>query len=85
MTQALSDYTAKLSPFDDAFLNFLRTSESIQENLRIREVRPAQAQMLETTGDLFRRFGIQFLVDGYDSAKRADRVASQRAGIGFGD
>jgi phospholipase/carboxylesterase len=60
MTQALTDYAAKLSPFDEAFLNFLRTSESIQENLRIREVRPAQAQMLERTGDLFRRFDAEF-------------------------
>lgn len=60
MTQALSDYAVKLSSFDQGFLNFLRTSESIQENLRIREVRPAQARMLETTGDLFRRFDAEF-------------------------
>lgn len=60
MTLALTDYIAKLSPFDHAFLEFLRTSESIQENLRIREVRPAQAQLLETTGDLFRRFDAEF-------------------------
>jgi phospholipase/carboxylesterase len=60
MTQALTDYAVKLAPFDDAFLNFLRTSESIQENLRIKEVRPAQAQMLETTGDVFRRFDREF-------------------------
>jgi phospholipase/carboxylesterase len=60
MTQALSDYTSKLSPFDESFLNFLRTCESIQENLRIREVRPAQAQMLEATSDLFRRFDAEF-------------------------
>src|SRR5215472_13421168 len=60
MTQALTDYAAKLAPFDDAFLNFLRTCESIQENLQIREVRPAQAQMLETTGELFRRFDAEF-------------------------
>jgi phospholipase/carboxylesterase len=60
MTQPLTDYAALLSPFDEAFLSFLRTCESIQENLRIREVRPAQAQMLETTGDLFRRFDAEF-------------------------
>ncbi|HJU12240.1 MAG TPA: hypothetical protein VJ728_15250 [Candidatus Binataceae bacterium] len=60
MTEAVSDYAARLSPFDDAFLNFLRTSESIQENLRIKEVRPAQAQILESTGDLFRRFDAEF-------------------------
>jgi len=60
MTSLLSDYTAKLSPFDDGFLTFLRTSESIQENLRIREVRPAQAEMLQSTGDLFRRFDKEF-------------------------
>jgi phospholipase/carboxylesterase len=59
MTQS-SDYAAELSSFDEAFLNFLRTCESIQENLRIREVRPAQAQMLEATGDLFRRFDKEF-------------------------
>jgi phospholipase/carboxylesterase len=55
-----TDYAAKLSLFDDAFLNFLRTSESVQENLRIREVRPAQALMLQETGDLFRRFDADF-------------------------
>src|SRR5713101_8125139 len=60
MSQTPTGYAAKLSPFDDAFLNFLRTSESIQENLRLREVKPAQAQMLETTGDLFRRFDAEF-------------------------
>jgi phospholipase/carboxylesterase len=60
MAEALTDYTAKLSPFDDALLDFLRVSESIQENLRIREVRPAQAQMLQATGDLFRRFDAEF-------------------------
>jgi len=60
MTQALADYGAKLSPFDEAFLNFLRTCESIQENLRLREVRPAQARMLEVTADLFRRFDAEF-------------------------
>jgi phospholipase/carboxylesterase len=60
MTEAQTDYTAKLLPFDDACLNFLRTCESIQENLRIREVRPAQAQMLAVTGDLFRRFNAEF-------------------------
>jgi phospholipase/carboxylesterase len=60
MSQALTDYAAKLSAFDDGILNFLRTSESIQENLRVREVKPAQAQMLETTADLFRRFDAEF-------------------------
>jgi phospholipase/carboxylesterase len=60
MSQISDDYAAKLSGFDDAFLNFLRTSESIQENIRIREVRPAQAQMLEATADLFRRFDREF-------------------------
>jgi phospholipase/carboxylesterase len=60
MTEPATDYAAKLSLFDDAFLNFLRTSESVQENLRIREVRPAQAQMLQATGDLFRRFNADF-------------------------
>jgi phospholipase/carboxylesterase len=60
MAQSPMDYTAKLSAFDHGFLNFLRTFESIQENLRIREVKPAQAQMLETTGDLFRRFDTEF-------------------------
>jgi phospholipase/carboxylesterase len=60
MTQSPTDYAAKLSLFDDAFLKFLRTSESIQENLRIREVRPAQAQLLQATADLFRRFDADF-------------------------
>jgi phospholipase/carboxylesterase len=60
MTQSLTDYAAKLGPFDAAFLKFLRTAEFVQENLRLREVRPAQARLLEHTGDLFRRFDAEF-------------------------
>src|SRR5215469_14342453 len=61
MTEALADYADKFSAFDESFLNYLRTLESIQENLRIKEVRPAQAQILEATGDLFRRFDAEFV------------------------
>lgn len=60
MTQPTTDYVAQVSSFDDSFLKFLRITESVQENLRTREVRPAQAQMLEATGDLFRRFDAEF-------------------------
>ncbi|HKV55176.1 MAG TPA: hypothetical protein VJN94_11115 [Candidatus Binataceae bacterium] len=61
MTQVnAAEYATRLGSFEEAFLNFLRTCESIQENLRLREVRPAQAQLLEVTGDLFRRFDREF-------------------------
>ncbi|MBV8771056.1 MAG: hypothetical protein JO166_01830 [Deltaproteobacteria bacterium] len=60
MASEISDYAAKLAPFENGILDFLRTSESIQENLKLREVRPAQARMVESTGDLFRRFNADF-------------------------
>jgi phospholipase/carboxylesterase len=53
-------YAEKLRLFESDILKFLRAFESIQENLRIREVRPAQAQLLEATGDMFRRFNADF-------------------------
>jgi phospholipase/carboxylesterase len=53
-------YGEKLRIYEADVLEFLRTFESIQENLKIREVRPAQAQLVAATGDTFRRFNADF-------------------------
>ena len=55
-----TDYADQLGRFEPDILKFLRTFESIQENLKIREVRPAQAQLLEATAATFRRFNADF-------------------------
>lgn len=60
MTIDLEGYSRRLAAFEPGLLRFLRTCELIQENLRLREVRPAQARLLEETGDLFRRFNGEF-------------------------
>ena len=60
MNTELGGYSARLAAFEPGMLRFLRTCESIQENLRLREVRPAQTRLLAETGDLFRRFNGEF-------------------------
>ena len=60
MSTDLGGYSARLASFEPQILDFLRTCESIQENLRLREVRPAQTRLLAGTGDLFRRFNSEF-------------------------
>jgi len=60
MNTDLNGYSARLAAYEPEILHFLRTLESIQENLRLREVRPAQARLLAETGDLFRRFNSEF-------------------------
>src|SRR5216684_8331190 len=54
------DYQAKLRGYESDVLKFLRTLESIQENLKIREVRASQAQLVAATADTFRRFNADF-------------------------
>jgi phospholipase/carboxylesterase len=51
-----NDYAAKVESCEAEILRFLRTFESIQENLRIGDVKQSQAQLLEATADTFRRF-----------------------------
>src|SRR5438445_11774169 len=53
-------YAEQLSSYEADLLNFLRTFETIQENLRIGEVRPSQAELVAATGDMFRRFNSDF-------------------------
>lgn len=60
MKTDLGDYSTRQAAFEPDMLRFLRTCESIQENLRLREVRPAQTRLLAETGDLFRRFNGEF-------------------------
>jgi len=60
MAEAKSAYVEKLRRHEADVLAFLREFESIQENLRLGEVRPVQAQLLAATGDAFRRFNSEF-------------------------
>ncbi|HLW70529.1 MAG TPA: hypothetical protein VKS22_07885 [Candidatus Binataceae bacterium] len=60
MAEANSAYVEKLRRHEVEVLAFLREFESIQENLRLGEVRPVQAQLLAATGDAFRRFNAEF-------------------------
>lgn len=53
-------YQEKVSAWEPSLLGFLRTLESIQENLKLREVRSSQAQLVAATGDMFRRFNSEF-------------------------
>ena len=56
MAENSTDYTDRIAFFEAETLRFLRTFESIQENLKIGDVKDSQAQLLETTADMFRRF-----------------------------
>ncbi|MGH7837557.1 MAG: hypothetical protein ACREQC_06985, partial [Candidatus Binataceae bacterium] len=60
MADEQSAYTGKLRGYEAEVLAFLREFESIQENLRLGEVRPVQAQLVAATGDTFRRFNHEF-------------------------
>jgi len=53
-------YVAKLENFECEILHLLRSFESIQENLRLGEVKASQAQLVEATGSVFRRFNSEF-------------------------
>ena len=55
-----SDYSAQLHAWEPRLLHYLRILESIQENLRIGSVKESQAQLVEATGDTFRRFNSEF-------------------------
>lgn len=64
-------YSDQMHAWEPGLLAFLRTFESIQENLKLHEVRGGQAQLVAVTGDLFRRFNAEFapLAPGEADAK----------------
>jgi phospholipase/carboxylesterase len=53
-------YVAKLEGFEREILHILRSFETIQENLRLGEVKGSQAQLVEATGGTLRRFTAEF-------------------------
>jgi pimeloyl-ACP methyl ester carboxylesterase len=53
-------YAEVLGQAQLGLLEYLRTFESIQENLRLRAVRESQARLVQSTGDTFRRFAAEF-------------------------
>jgi phospholipase/carboxylesterase len=60
MTSENSGYMDQLRSYETDLLRFLRAYETIQENIRLHEVRSSQAQLVEATGDTFRRFNANF-------------------------
>jgi phospholipase/carboxylesterase len=60
MASNTGDYAATLATCETDLLRFLRTSESIQEHIRLGDVRESQARMVQATGDTFRRFTSEF-------------------------
>jgi phospholipase/carboxylesterase len=60
MASADPGYADQLRSYETALLGFLRAFETIQENLKIGEVRPSQAELVGATGDTFRRFNANF-------------------------
>lgn len=53
-------YAEQLRSYETDLLGFLRAFETIQENLKLGEVRPSQADLVQATGDTFRRFNADF-------------------------
>jgi phospholipase/carboxylesterase len=53
-------YTATLTTLQHEIVNFLRTFEAIQEDLRLGAVAEMQAQLVAAVGDTFRRFDATF-------------------------
>jgi phospholipase/carboxylesterase len=60
MAASNSDYTSQLDAFEQEIVSYLRTFESIHENLLLGQVRESQAQLVQTAGDMFRRFERDF-------------------------
>ncbi|MGA2408979.1 MAG: prolyl oligopeptidase family serine peptidase [Candidatus Binataceae bacterium] len=56
-----SGYTARLTELEYAIVGIMRSFESIQENLKLGEVKESQARMVQDVGDTFRRFDDQFV------------------------
>jgi phospholipase/carboxylesterase len=55
-----SDYANRLDGFEREIVSYLRTFESIHENLLLGQVRESQAQLVQAAGDMFRRFERDF-------------------------
>lgn len=53
-------YAATLTTLQQEIVNFLRTFEAIQEDLRLGAVAESQAQLVAAVGDTFRRFDSTF-------------------------
>lgn len=60
MTTDSSEYSAKLESFEKEILEILRTFESIQENLKLGDVKESQARLVGVTGGTLRRFASEF-------------------------
>src|SRR6266852_6745836 len=60
MAASNSDYTSRLDAFEQEIVSYLRTFESIHENLLLGQVRESQAQLVQASGDMFRRFERDF-------------------------
>ena len=60
MASNIDHNAAILATYESDLLRFLRASESIQERLKIGDVRDSQARLLQATGDIFRRFTSEF-------------------------
>src|SRR5258708_8431414 len=60
MAPSNSDYTSRLDAFEQEIVSYLRTFESIHENLLLGQVRESQAQLVHAAGDMFRRFERDF-------------------------
>ncbi len=60
MSQDESTYASTLTTLQQEILHFLRTFESIQEDLRLGAVAGSQAQLVAAVGDTFRRFESTF-------------------------
>ena len=56
MATDTGEYVARIETYEREILHFLRTIESIQENLRLNSVQDSQASLIEASGSLFRRF-----------------------------
>jgi phospholipase/carboxylesterase len=56
-----STYLATLTTLQNEIVEFLRTFETIQENLRLGAAAGSQAQMVAAVGDTFRRFASTFV------------------------
>jgi phospholipase/carboxylesterase len=61
MAQDDSTYAGALTALQNEILEYLRTIESIQEDLRLGSVKESQAQLVAVVGDTFRRFEATFV------------------------
>jgi phospholipase/carboxylesterase len=60
MATATSDYAAKLEPLEREILQILRSFETIQESLKLGDIKESQAKLVSVTGGTLRRFASEF-------------------------